>query len=137
MCQTLVSPKYLHLYMTKSSDKAYVSLTAKNLNSGNKTYDWDEISHYKEFRNKGSSEACLLIAGEPMCRQSHSVVLLPIHEEGEQPVMCHEDCAEEYDRALALGQDTMLTEFFKLNLADKEAGKVGLEVQNLTYKDVV
>ena len=72
-----------------------------------------------------ANDACLGICSEPHTYWSHSVDLLKLHDEGEQPIQC--DHQINLETAAENGKTTKLT-FFALMNPDR--------VEGLKYKDV-
>ena len=76
-----------------------------------------------------ANEACMGICSEPHTYRSHSVVLLPIHDEGEQPIQWDDE--SNLETAAENGKMTKLTDFFRIN--DQNYPD---RIEGLKYKDV-
>ena len=111
-CNSIRAIKYVHKYVYKGYDCASVRI--------NETYGYDEISHYVNGRYVSAPESAWRIHGFKLHDQSHSVVRLSVHKEGQQPVYFREG-GEEEAADQSRERNTHLLAWFALNRDDPNA----------------
>ncbi|XP_059147684.1 uncharacterized protein LOC131935318 [Physella acuta] len=108
ICESFSSIKYLFKYAYKGTDSANVQVTA------------DEIKTHLDSRYVSPPEAMWRIFRFKMHDQTHAIIRLPIHLEGDPYVTFDPDNIRQVVESVP-GKDTRLTAWFKLNTRDENA----------------
>ncbi|CAG9815944.1 unnamed protein product [Phaedon cochleariae] len=148
LCGSLKSIRYLYKYVEKGPDFISVqhavsddiaplreenaimgTFTAFSANDNNNhrdrqrdVVDWNEIENYQDYRYVNSMEACWRLFEYNISDRSHMVIVLPIHEEGDQQVLFDEGLDETEEQFLErIDGPTKLVAYFILNRSDPDA----------------
>ncbi len=117
ICSSVQSVKYIFKYIYKGHDAA---LVRTNESSQTSTYEWDEISYFRDTRYISAPEAIWRLDKYDMSTKSHAVERLPVHLPSQQTVVFKEGAEEETLRN-AEKRGTKLTNWFRLNREDPNA----------------
>ena len=107
-CTSIQSVKYLFKYVYKGHDCANIQVTATD------EINHDEVQTFLDARYVSAPEGIWRLSEYKMNDHSHTIIRLPVHLPGQQPVYFKKG---QHATALqrAENQDTQLTAFFKLN----------------------
>ena len=111
ICTSVKSVKYIFKYIHKGNDAAHIEIRQNYLNH-------DEVLQHLNARYVGPHQAIYRLMQYKMHDKSHTIIRLAVHLPLEQRIPFRPGQEE---RALQVGQQTTLTEFFKLNEEDETA----------------
>ena len=118
-CVSINSVKYINMYMSKGGDIATVAISNE---TGVKTLEYDEISHFVKTRYVGPCESFWRISGFGLSKLSHVVFRLAVHLPGCN-IVFFDPLRANVEPPAALERETTLTAWFRLNRENAEARK--------------
>lgn len=113
ICSSVRSVKYLFKYVYKGYDSACMEFV-QSVSEENPTIVYDETVRFTNMRYVSSHESIWRLHSNEMHEQSHTIIRLAVHEEGQHNVYFHEGNEEEALQAAEMKQTT-LTAWFDLN----------------------
>ena len=126
ICASVKAIKYINKYIYKGSDRATVAI------GGNpEPSESDEIAKHLHGRYIGPSEAAWQIFEFPVHEECPSVIHLPVHLPGKQPVYFPDDLTADELRMRIDNQESTLIAFFRYNLEHPQ----DTVAQDLLYQD--
>ncbi|CAL1353730.1 unnamed protein product [Linum trigynum] len=121
--------KYLFKYLTKGHDRSMVEATNRASSSSNEQGPIDEISQYLDCRYLSAYEAAWRIYEFPIHERTPAVLRMCVHLPNQQTVPYNEDEPLENVVQRRGVNQTMLTQWFKLNRTNPAA-------RTLTYREI-
>ena len=102
--------------VTGENVRPSMSKYATEQSAGSTTFEWDEVNYLRDYRRVGPSAAIRRVLG---CNQfmkniwfSHTVILLPFHLQGEDPVILRGETEENMRDALNAPPRSQLLGYF-------------------------
>ncbi|XP_044585994.1 uncharacterized protein LOC123266031 [Cotesia glomerata] len=136
--------KYLYKYVFKGHDKAAITINGTLPNTTGETNvndhhpsrngndsninDHNEIRNFVDARYVGPVEAVWRIVSKNLQDKSHSITRLPVHLPNQHSITINDDC-DDIELQEALQKQSMLIDYFKLNVHDPNAWQY-------TYSDI-